>query len=365
MGADITWVQHDEFYGAQYVDSDGVTKDMLTLLKNHGFNSIRLRTFVDPLAADGYDQSTGFGDLAHTVTMAQRVHQAGLGFLLDLHYSDNWADPGKQCIPVAWQHDTSADAGSPDGGPAPTTLPQLAQHVYDYTFNVLTTLKNAGALPELVQIGNEITPGMLINICDSNGIPLAGAAGVSPVNGRATNWANLGTLLKAGIQAVRAVDPTIKTVLHIDKGGDVNASIAWIRNAQGQGVPFDVFADTCYVRYQGQPSGWQNTFTMLAATFPTLSFIIPEYGNETATSPATPSTMRLANDIMFNLPGNRGLGAWIYEPEHPAQAAVGIGLFMSTVDDAGVRSDSWPVFTAIPSAMSVYDGMKVAYASRL
>src|SRR5580765_7036077 len=62
MGADITWVQHDEYYGATYVDTDGVTKDPLDLLKNHGFNSIRLRAYVDPRAADGYDQFSGFGD---------------------------------------------------------------------------------------------------------------------------------------------------------------------------------------------------------------------------------------------------------------------------------------------------------------
>jgi arabinogalactan endo-1,4-beta-galactosidase len=360
MGADITWVQHDEFYGAVFVDTDGVQKDILALLKNHGFNSVRMRIFVDPMAADGYDQVAGFGDLAHTVAMGQRIKQAGMGFLLSMHYSDNWADPGKQCIPVAWQQSSSGDGGTS------TTFAELNQHVQDYTLNVLTTLKNAGALPDLVQVGNEITPGMLINLCDASGTPLAGAAGTSPVNGRATtaNWPNLGTLLKTAIAAVKTVDPKIKTVLHIDKGGDVNASIAWIRNAQAQAVPFDVFADTCYVRWQGQPAGWQNTFGMLATTFPGLSFIIPEYANETATTPATPSTMRIANDIVFNMAGNRGLGAWIYEPEHPVQAGVGIGLFIGVQTDAGL-ADPWPTFTAAPGPMSVYDGMKTAYAGRL
>ena len=74
--------------------------------------------------------------------------------------------------------------------------------------------------------------------------------------------------------------------------------------------------------------------------------------------------MRLANDIMFNLPNRRGLGAWIYEPEHPAQSGIGLGLFLSTPIDGGI-SDTWPVFTALPPAMSVYDEMKVAYAGRL
>jgi arabinogalactan endo-1,4-beta-galactosidase len=346
MGADISWVQHDEHYGATYVDVDGVQKDILALLKNHGFNSVRLRTFVDPKAADGYDQVDGFADLTHTMTMGHRVKQAGMGFLLSMHYSDNWADPGKQCIPVAWQKDTFA---------------QLVQHVHDYTFNVITTLKNAGARPDLVQIGNEITPGMLIHICNNLGAPTS----VNAVNGQASNWTNLGMLLKMGIQAVKEVDPTIKTVLHIDRGGDLAASMSWIMNAQAQKVPFDVFADTSYVRWQGQPAVWENTFRMLAATFSTMSFIIPEYGNETASNPATPSTMRQANDLIFGISGNRGLGAWIYEPEHPVQSGIGIGLFKTIVGDGGVITDSWPIFPAIPAAMAVYDQMKSVYASRL
>ena len=347
MGADISWVQHDEFYGATYVDTDGVQKDILALLKNHGFNSVRLRTFVDPKATDGYDQRDGFADQQHTIAMGARVKQAGMGLLLALHYSDNWADPGKQCIPVAWQGHTIA---------------QLMQDVYDYTFNLLTAMKNAGAEPDLVQVGNEITPGMLINICDVNGLPVSTA----PINGKmaGANLANFAGLLKQGIAAVKAVNPRIKTVLHIDKGGDMNASVSWITAVQGQGVQFDVFADTSYVRWQGQPAGWQATFTKLATMYPNLQFLIPEYGNEVATNPATPTTMEIANQLIFGISGNRGVGTWIYEPEHPAQAGIGIGLVQTTPIDGGI-ADPWPVFTALPSGMAVYDRMKVTFAGRL
>jgi arabinogalactan endo-1,4-beta-galactosidase len=355
IGADITWVQHDEFYGATYVDTDGVAKDILVLLKNHGFNSIRLRTFVDPRAADGYDKVDGFGDLAHTVTMGQRIKQAGMGFYLAVHYSDNWADPGKQCVPVAWQ--------------GLTTIAALATAVHDYTFTLVNSLKTAGAMPELVQVGNEITSGMLIHICDANGTPTATPA---LVNGRTSNWANLGTLLKAGIAAVKEVDPSIKTVLHIDRAGDANASVAFINAARTQTVPFEVFADSTYVYWHGQPSGWQNTYNMLVTTFPTLSFIIPEYGNETATTPPLTSTMRFVNDLIFNIPNSRGLGTWFYEPEHPFQAgpsagiSLGIGLFDGVHGDGGVvTGDSWPVFPALPAAMAAYDQMRTAYAGRL
>ena len=118
--------------------------------------------------------------------------------------------------------------------------------------------------------------------------------------------------------------------------------------------------------------GWKNTFTTLVTMFPNLSFIIPEYGNETATDPPLTSTMRFVNDLIFNIPNNRGLGAWIYEPEHPFQAgpsagmSLGIGLFDGVHSDAGVvTGDSWPVFPALPAAMSAFDEMKIAYAGRL
>src|SRR5690349_23769124 len=93
LGADITWAQADESFGATF--SDGRERDILEILRDHGFNYVRLRTFVDPRAADGYDRENGFGDLAHTIAFGKRIKARGLGFLLDLHYSDNWADPGK------------------------------------------------------------------------------------------------------------------------------------------------------------------------------------------------------------------------------------------------------------------------------
>ena len=354
MGADITWVQHDEYYGATYIDTDGVAKDILDLLKGHGFNSVRMRAYVDPRATDGYDKYDGFGDQTHTVAMAQRIRKAGMGFYLAFHYSDNWADPGKQCVPISWQGLTTLDA--------------LAGAVHDYTFNFVSALQGVGAPPEFVQIGNEITSGMLLHVCDADGHPTA----TNAVNGSIFDWPSLATLLKAGIAAVREVNPAIKTVLHIDRAGDAAASAGFISSAMAQAVPFDVFADSTYVYWHGQPSGWQNTFATLVDMFPNLSFVVPEYGNETATDPALGSTIRFVNDMVFNMPSNRGLGAWIYEPEHPFQAgpfagmSLGIGLFDGVHGDGGAETgDSWPVFPALSDGMAYYDAMKSAYAARL
>src|SRR5581483_5946685 len=98
MGADVT---------DQETAPDATRANLLTIMKSHGFNAIRLRTFVDPRAADGYDKTNGFDDITHTVAFGKQIKDAGMALLVDFHYSDNWADPGKQCVPVAWQSYTA------------------------------------------------------------------------------------------------------------------------------------------------------------------------------------------------------------------------------------------------------------------
>ena len=99
-------------------------------------------------------------------------------------------------------------------------------------------------------------------------------------------------LLKAGVAGVREVDPTIMISMHIDRGNDLTSSRSFITNATNQGVSFDVFGESCYTAYQGQPSAWMNTFTMLASMFPNMKFMIAEYGPE----------QRAANDMHLQPP---------------------------------------------------------------
>jgi arabinogalactan endo-1,4-beta-galactosidase len=335
IGADTSWVPQDEAGGATFVDTDGVTKDILALLKNHGFNYIRLRTFVDPTASDGYS-SAGYCDIAQTAAMGKRIKDACMGFSLDFHYSDNWADPGKQCIPQAWLG---------------MTLAQMTQQVHDYTYNSIQTLVNAGARPDIVQIGNEISPGMLIHVCGSGGTPTS----TNSVNGSTANWTNLAGFLKAGIQGVHDVDPTIKIAMHTDMGGNPSGNTSWLNNALSNGVNMDVYLASCYVAYQGQPSGWQTTFNTLvgASAYASIQLAIGEYNNEPVTSPAGTTSIRDANDIIYNLASNRGFGTFFWEPTH--SGGWGSGLFTT----------SGRVRTAIPSAFAIYDQIKTAYASRL
>lgn len=261
---------------------------------------MRLRTFVDPGAPYGYATGTGgecaksepYCDKAHTVEFAQQVKAAGMGLLIDFHYSDTWADPGKQIIPAAWR--------------SANTIAERATLLKEYTKDVLTALIDANARPDMVQVGNEITPGMLIHVPDADTDCWGNGAAVTTPNGSASNsnWDNLATLLKAGISGVREVDPAIKVMLHIENTDDVDGAVWWVSSARSRGVEFDVLGLSCYTAYQGEPSVWENTFRTLAETFPELSFVIAEYNPERTA----------ANQIMKNLPNGRGLGTFIWEP---------------------------------------------------
>jgi arabinogalactan endo-1,4-beta-galactosidase len=339
IGADIT---------EQEPQSAATRANLLTIMKSHGFNYIRLRTFVDPRAADGYDKSNGWGGIDPTVAFGKQVKDAGMGLLIDFHYADNWADPAKQCVPPAWQ--------------VHTTIAALATQVHDYTRDSINKLIAGGARPDMVQIGNESTPGILIHKCDSGGIPIQGVNGINPVNGalyyyseRDPNppagappvggWTNLGQLLKAGAQAVKEIDPGIINVLHLDRGNDVASSRNFIMGATTAGVPFEVFGESCYTSFQGPPSSWATTFSSLATQFPNLKFIIAEYGPD----------QRIANDTMWNMPNQRGLGTFNWAP---TQA----GFWNEPNHHLLTRSGT--TYTVQPD-MALYDQMVIAYASRL
>ncbi len=298
LGADISSIQEAENGGTVFIDTDGQQKDMLALLQNHGFNYVRLRTFVEPSAQFGYasdDNCPGknepFNDKDHTVAYAQKVKAAGMGFLLDFHYSDTWADPGKQVIPQAWRGISTLDA--------------LAEQVRAYTVDVMSALVAAGARPDMVQVGNEITPGMLIHVPTQNTDCYGNnSATRQGVNGSQQNWDNLAALLRAGIAGVNQVDPTIQIMLHVENFESANGVINWVQNAQQRGVEFDVLGLSAYEAFQGPSSEWRATVTRLADTFPGLSFSIAEY------NPAR----RLLNDIMRELPDGRGVGTFFWEP---------------------------------------------------
>ncbi len=271
LGADISWVQEDEANGTVYYDR-GQQGDVFQILKAHGFNGIRLRVFVDPASPRGYAATSKepFCDLAHTLAMAKRAHDAGMALLIDLHYSDTWADPGKQAKPAAWEQ---------------LDFPALRKAVYDHTFEVLMSLKRQGTPPQMVQIGNEITNGMLWP------------------DGRAKDhFDQFADLLKSGSAAARDADPSIQIVLHHDKGRSNQVVRDWLDRLIARGVDFDVIGLSC--NDTGSPASWKQNFDDLAARYPRYGLIAAEYSYH----------KRELNEAVYNAPDRRGVGTFIWSP---------------------------------------------------
>jgi arabinogalactan endo-1,4-beta-galactosidase len=270
LGADVSWVPEEEAAGATYYDN-GVKMDIFDILKKYKFNYVRLRIFVDPKAPGGYAarSSEAFCDLAHTEAMAKRIKAAGMGFLLDFHYSDTWASPGKQFKPAAWQNLDFAD---------------LTQTVRTYTRSVVQALKDQKTPPNMVEVGNETSDGMIFP------------------DGQATNFDQFATLVKAGIAGVHDVDPKIKIMIHHHLGRSDLVVRAWVDNMLERGVKFDIIGLSCYA--QAQEGDWQTTFNDLATRYPDKLVVAAEYSGR----------KRYLNDLLYNAPGKRGQGSFIWEP---------------------------------------------------
>lgn len=201
----------------------GKPKDLLRILKSHGGNCLRLRLFVNP------DHHGGVvNDLPYTVALARRIKAAGMQFLLDFHYSDTWADPAHQTKPAAWSHMDFAS---------------LEATVTQYTVGVITELKSRGTLPDIVQIGNEVTPGMLW--------PDGRVGG----NGDAARqWEQFTRLLQAGIRGVKqplGKNEPVRIMLHIDRGGDWPTTHWFFTNLHQWSVPFDIIGQSYYPWWHG------------------------------------------------------------------------------------------------------------------
>lgn len=311
-GADISTVQEYERWGAKFYDVDGSEKDIFTLLKDHGFNAIRLKTFVSPKAQYGYAASgcdhdaESYADKDHIIAYAQKIKAAGMAFLLDIHYSDNWADPGKQIIPSRWRNVKSSDA--------------MADSVYNYTYDLLNSLKQVNATPEMVQVGNETTPGILIHVpnsktdCWGNGVDKASTA-INGDMGTSAGKANAGKYFKAGIRAVKAVSQNIKTVLHIESIRKTSTVDWWMNEIfKNQKVPADVMGFSAYTAYgDDKPDKWNSLFKNLISTYPNLEFIVAEYnGGESDNTYSYDGSRKKAVDMVRGL--DRWIGAFFWEP---------------------------------------------------
>jgi arabinogalactan endo-1,4-beta-galactosidase len=269
LGADISFLPQLEASGKKFFDN-GVQKDAIQILKDHGFNYIRLRIFNDPAEDSGYSPGKGFCDLQHTLQMAKRIKDAHMKFLLDFHYSDTWADPGKQFKPGAWK-DLNFD--------------QLTKALHDFTKQVITELKLQGTTPDMVQIGNEINHGILWPTCN------------------AKNFDSLAILLKVGIAAVKEVDPSIKIMLHIALGGQNEESRNFIDKMLQRNVQFDIIGESYYPQWHGTLDELKNNLNDLVARY-RQDVIVAEYT----------AHKKEVNDIAFSLKNKKIVGTFIWEP---------------------------------------------------
>ena len=322
-GADISEVQEYERNNTKFYDVDGKESDIFTILKNHGFNSIRLRTFVSPKAKYGYaasgcgHDSEAYGDKDHVVAFAKKVKAAGMGLLVDIHYSDVWADPGKQIIPERWRNVNNADA--------------MADSVYAYTKDLMIALKNDGATPDMVQVGNETTPGILIHKpnsktdCWGNGVDKA-ATSVNGDMGTSAGKANAAKYFNAGIKAVKEVSPTTKTVLHIERIRQAETVKWWMGVIfDDYKIPADVMGFSAYTAYgDGTPDKWSNLFNTITTKYSKLEFIVAEYnGGDADNHYNFDKSRQKTRESVREM--NHWIGSFFWEPT--IGGAWGAGLF--------------------------------------
>lgn len=216
-GMDISMIKELESYGASYYIG-GQKEDLFVILKKCGTDMIRLRIWQDPFDENGNSYGGGMNDLQTTLELAGRTVHGGMSYLLDFHYSDFWADPSKQIKPKAWENLRGKS---------------LETAVYLHTVNTLKTLKNAKLVPAMVQIGNEITNGLLWP------------------DGHTDNGETMALLMRAGIQGVREVCPEARIVLHLDFGTDNALYRKWFDRIVPFHLDYDVIGMSYYPHWNG------------------------------------------------------------------------------------------------------------------
>ncbi len=281
-GGDVSWLPQMEATGYKFYDIDGTEKDCLQLLKDRGMNTVRLRVFVNPST----HKTNGHCSPAETVLLAVRAQQLGMRIMIDFHYSDTWADPAHQTKPAAWANHTFAE---------------LQNDVYNHTYDVLNALKTAGVTPEWVQIGNEIPGGMLWP------------------EGSTSNWNQLSQLLNKGYDAVKAIDSSIKVVVHIDQGNN-NSRFRWFfDNLKNNNVKYDVIGLSYY------PYWLNSDYTVTIANLENnLNDMVTRYGKEVMVVEVggdytlVQNTYDMLNAVIAavkRVPNNKGLGVIYWEPQ--------------------------------------------------
>lgn len=278
-GADISWITEMEAAGKKFYDASGVENECFALLKSLGMNTIRLRVWVNP--------SSEWNSVTDVVAKAKRAKNLGMRVMIDFHYSDSWADPGKQAKPSAW---TSMN------------FLELKAAVAAHTTNVLNQIKNAGVTPEWVQVGNETNDGILW-----------------PDGKASTSMSSYAQLVNAGYDAVKAVFSSAKVIVHVSNGWD-NSLFQWnIGGLINNGAKFDVIGMSLYPSFVA--GGWAIANQQCLSN---MNDMVTRYNKEVMVvevgmpwdRPSECNTF--LSDLIAkvkSIPNNKGLGVLYWEPQ--------------------------------------------------
>jgi arabinogalactan endo-1,4-beta-galactosidase len=288
IGADLSFLKQAEDNRTVFRENDEA-KAGLQIFKDHGYNWIRLRLFHTPTRLPN--------NLEYTIALAQDAKKLGYKFLLNYHYSDTWADPGKQYTPVAWR-DKSHE--------------ELVQAVFEYTRDTIIAFREAGVMPDMVQPGNEIINGMLW-----------------PDGRLPGNWDNFAELMEAGINGVeagRGDAPRPLIMVHIDRGGDKEGTKNFFDKWHSYNIDYDIIGQSYYPWWHGSLLDLRENMIFMANEYQKDIMLVEvaynwrpsEYRNKLAPFPETPEGQRQFLDevhrIVLNTPHNRGKGIFWWEP---------------------------------------------------
>jgi arabinogalactan endo-1,4-beta-galactosidase len=288
IGADLSFLKNAEDKGFAFKD-DGISKPGLQIFKEHGYNWIRLRLFHTPTELPN--------SLEYTIALAKQAKENGFKFLLDYHYSDTWADPGKQFMPKVW---TSMSHH------------QLVKAVFEYTRETIKAFREAGVLPEMVQIGNEVINGMMW-----------------PDGKLPDNWNNFIELLQAGINGVNAGCDSVnrpRIMIHIDQGGNKIKTRYFFDKLLSYGIVFDYIGQSYYPWWHGSLLDLRSNMIFMAETYKKPIILVEvaycssptEYKGKGAPFPESPEGQKEfldeVNRIVMNTPDNLGAGIFWWEP---------------------------------------------------
>jgi arabinogalactan endo-1,4-beta-galactosidase len=281
-GADVGWITEMEAAGVKFYDNNGVQQECMQLLKSKGINSIRLRAWVNP--------KDGWSNTKDVVVKSKRAKDLGMKLMIDFHYSDDWADPGKQPIPKAW---------------GKMAYEEMKNTLYSYTKNVMDTLKLNGITPEWVQIGNETNDGMLWEV------------------GRASkSMANFAGFIQAGYNAVKDASSTTQVIVHLSNGYD-NALFRWMFDGlKANGTKWDIIGLSVYPFWT--PDGVDGWASVNSRSEANMNDMVTRYNTpvmivEVGMPNDQPEKSKaFLSDLIAktkNIPDGKGLGVFYWEPQ--------------------------------------------------